>query len=123
MAEYDPEEPIHYFDCDRFNIYSYGTRMGDCDCSAQEDVKRALDAAEQRGREERPVPMSESEAYEAGMADGLAESEQEVEALREALRALLRSARHVGRTLPVPAGHSLWERMGKAQSLLKDGGD
>jgi len=26
------EEPAHYFDCDRLQVYDYGARYGTCDC-------------------------------------------------------------------------------------------
>lgn len=34
--------PVHYFDCDRFCIYDYGTRQGECDCTANEDAEAVL---------------------------------------------------------------------------------
>lgn len=38
------EQPVHYFDCDRFQTYNYGLRQGKCDCTATADVNEALDA-------------------------------------------------------------------------------
>lgn len=38
--------PAHYSDCDRLQVYSYGTRYGDCDCTASEDIKALLDGLE-----------------------------------------------------------------------------
>jgi hypothetical protein len=35
--------PVHYFDCERFNVTDYGTRQGKCDCTATADVTRLLD--------------------------------------------------------------------------------
>lgn len=53
--------PAHYFDCDRFRDYNYGTRQGDCDCTATADVKRLLDVlAELRKRDEAATRVIES---------------------------------------------------------------
>jgi hypothetical protein len=30
----DEDRIIHEFDCDRFNVYDYGSRYGECDCNA-----------------------------------------------------------------------------------------
>lgn len=30
--------PAHYIDCDRFEVYNYGTHYGKCDCTAPADI-------------------------------------------------------------------------------------
>ena len=30
--------PIHYFDCDRYEVYDHGLRRGKCDCTATLDL-------------------------------------------------------------------------------------
>lgn len=37
------DQPVHYFDCDRFQTYNYGLKQGKCDCTATDDVNRVLD--------------------------------------------------------------------------------
>ena len=49
-AERLRDEPAHYFDCDRFQVYDYGTRQGTCDCTHGADVD-ALTATVDRVRE------------------------------------------------------------------------
>lgn len=34
--------PVHYFDCDRFNVSDYGLRQGRCDCTATADVEALI---------------------------------------------------------------------------------
>ena len=35
-------EPLHAFDCDRFQTYDYNTRSGKCDCNVTADLRAAL---------------------------------------------------------------------------------
>ena len=34
--------PAHYLDCNRLNDYNYGTRQGECDCTATADFSALL---------------------------------------------------------------------------------
>lgn len=51
----------HYFECDRFEVYNYGTRQGKCDCTATADFE-ALIAEVERLRE----ALDEVRALHAG---------------------------------------------------------
>lgn len=42
LARLRDDGPLHYFDCERFNVTNYGTRQGTCDCTATSDVDVAL---------------------------------------------------------------------------------
>ena len=50
----DEGEPYHRWDCDKFNVYDYGLRQGDCDCGgparvlAECEAKRRIVAKAQR---------------------------------------------------------------------------
>lgn len=40
----DEDRLVHEYDCDRFNTYGYGTRLGDCDCAAQRHLLAECEA-------------------------------------------------------------------------------
>lgn len=42
MARVRESLPVHYFDCDSFQIYNYGLRQGECDCTATADMEALL---------------------------------------------------------------------------------
>lgn len=42
--EEDGERHVHDYDCDRLNVYGYGARMGDCDCSATKQLQAECEA-------------------------------------------------------------------------------
>lgn len=46
LARLRDDGPLHYFDCERFNVTNYGLRQGTCDCTATADVAAALAALE-----------------------------------------------------------------------------
>lgn len=93
--------PAHYFDCDRFEVYSYGTRQGKCDCTAPDDVawllsevdrlRAALDEQRERVGEE----IAEAIEAEVGLYGD--------PTYRETLRQAANVAREHAATAPLAA--------------------
>ena len=42
LARIEDALPIHYYDCDSFQVYDHGIRQGKCDCTANEDVRAII---------------------------------------------------------------------------------
>jgi hypothetical protein len=46
LAEIRDLSPMHWFDCDRFEVWDHGARQGRCDCTGDRDLTDLLRMAE-----------------------------------------------------------------------------